>query len=284
MINLPAALSVIIIIIPPHGGEPIGQPQNQLQAPTSSTPQSAAPPIDLGHSMGSNNDGDDSNASCRPSDIIDLSRWKLTLPIGAQGSPKEVEPASLTSFISEPYFSPTSDCTAVQFRAPVNGVTTKGSKNPRSELREMAPDGSPASWSSSSGTHTMVLDEAFERLPEGRPALVGAQIHDDKDDITVFRLEGSNLYLTDGDNPHYKLITDSYQLGTRYQGAFEVSNNTVKAYYNGQLVASLPKTFSNAYFKAGAYTQANCSNASSCDQNNYGETAIYGIKLSHENQ
>jgi hypothetical protein len=128
----------------------------------------------------------------------------------------------------------------------------------------------------------MALDEAFGRLPEGKPALVGAQIHDDKDDITVFRLEGSNLYLTDGDNPHYKLVTDSYQLGTRYQGAFEVSNNTAKAHYNGQLVASLTKTFSNAYFKAGAYTQANCSNASSCDQNNYGETAIYGIKLSHE--
>ena len=231
---------------------------------------------------GRGNQGDD-RAGCQyPSQVIDLSKWKLTLPIGSEGSPKEITQPSLKTFMSKPYFQPTSDCNAVVFRAPVDGATTSGSKNPRSELREMGENGGSAAWSSSSGTHTLVVDEAFTKLPEGKPQLVGAQIHDDKDDISVFRLEGTNLYVTDGNNPHYKLVTSSYQLGTRYQAGFVVSDNTVKAYFNGKLVATLSKSFSSAYFKAGAYTQANCSNVSACDQNNYGETMIYGVKATHQ--
>ncbi len=46
-------------------------------------------------------------------------------------------------------------CDGVQFRAPVDGVTTSGSSYPRSELREMTDSGSSeASWSSTSGTHS----------------------------------------------------------------------------------------------------------------------------------
>jgi hypothetical protein len=236
----------------------------------------------VGGGVGGGSQGDDRGGCQYPSQVIDLSKWKLTLPIGSEGSPKEITQPSLKTFMSKPYFQPTSDCNAVVFRAPVDGATTSGSKNPRSELREMGENGGSAAWSSSSGTHTLVVDEAFAKLPEGKPQLVGAQIHDEKDDISVFRLEGTNLYITDGNNPHYKLVTSSYQLGTRYQAGFVVSDNTVKAYFNGKLVATLSKSFSGAYFKAGAYTQANCSNVSSCDQNNYGETMIYGVKATHQ--
>jgi len=235
---------------------------------------------------GSGDNGDDSESggrSCRyPAQILDLKAWKLTLPTGSAGSPKEITQPALATFTSTPWFQPTSDCAAVVFRSAVDGVTTKGSSYPRSELREMGDGGSAAGWSSSSGTHTMTVTEAFTKLPEGKPQLVGAQVHDESDDVSVFRLEGSNLYVTDGDNPHFKLVTSDYSLGTRFQARYVVSDGTVKAYYNGQLQATLAKSFSNAYFKAGAYTQANCEKASPCDSGNYGETMIYDLQVSHE--
>jgi hypothetical protein len=127
----------------------------------------------------------------------------------------------------------------------------------------------------------MRVVEAFTRLPSGKPHLVGAPIHDAADDITVFRLEGSNLYVTNGDDPHYKLVTSSYRLGTPFEARYVVSGGQVRAYYNGQLVATLAKSFSGAYFKAGAYTQANCANTSPCSANNYGETVIYDLQVTH---
>jgi len=224
---------------------------------------------------------------CRyPSDVLDLRGWKLTLPVGTARKPthpEEIRQPDLANFAMSPWFQQTSDCSGVTFRAAVNAPTTSGSHYPRSELREVTADGQDASWSSTSGTHIMSVVEAFTHLPEGKPELVGAQIHNDSDDITVFRLEGSSLYITDGDNPHYKLVTDHYVLGTKYEAKFIVTNGAVQAYYNGQLVATLPKAFTNAYFKAGAYTQANCERVAPapCAPENYGETVIYQLDVTH---
>jgi hypothetical protein len=204
------------------------------------------------------------------------------MPTGAEDKPTEVEQPKLASFGEAPWFQPAARCDGVTFRAPVNGVTTSGSHYPRSELREMTPDGNPASWSSDSGTHTFIVDEAFTALPQGRPNLVGAQIHDHTHDIAVFRLEGSNLYATQGNNAHYKLITDNYVLGTRFEAKFVVSHNTVQAFYNGTPQTTFPASFSDAYFKAGAYTQANCEQDSvPCSSSNYGETTIYNLHVEH---
>ena len=223
---------------------------------------------------------------CRhPADVLDLRDWKLTLPVGTDRKlthPQEIHQPDLADYQLPPWFQTTADCTGVVFRAAVNAPTTSGSHYPRSELREMTAGGSEnASWSSTSGTHTMTVTEAFTSLPQGKPHLVGAQIHDAADDITVFRLEGSNLYVTDGDDPHFKLITDQYVLGTKFEAKFVVSGGVVQAFYNGQLQATLAKNFSDAYFKAGAYTQANCERATPCSPDNYGETAIYQLAVTH---
>jgi hypothetical protein len=215
-----------------------------------------------------------------PADVLDLTNWKLTLPTGSAGSPTEIKQPALASYTNSPYFVVAGD--GVQFRAPVNGVTTSGSSNPRSELREMANNGtSNASWSSTSGTHTLVVRESFDVLPSVKPHLVGAQIHDADDDVTVFRLEGSSLYVTNGDTTHHKLVTSSYVLGTVYEAKFVVTGGKVKAYYNGVLQTTISKSFSGAYFKAGAYTQANCSNSSPCAATNYGQTTLHSLAVSH---
>ncbi|HTK64711.1 MAG TPA: polysaccharide lyase family 7 protein [Pseudonocardia sp.] len=217
----------------------------------------------------------------RPGRILNLDSWKLTLPIGAASKPTEIRGGQLASYSTD-YFKVGRTCNAVAFKAPVNGVTTSGSKNPRSELREMTGGGtSNAGWSSTSGTHTMVLTEAFTKLPDGKPQLVGGQIHDADDDVSVFRLEGSNLYVTNGDDTHYQLVTSKYVLGTPFEAKYVVSGGVIRAFYNGQLVATINKAFSGAYFKAGAYTQANCGNASPCSSSNYGEVLVYALKVTH---
>ncbi len=219
--------------------------------------------------------------ACSASEILDLRRWKLTLPAGDSESPTEILPDALRT-ASSTFFNPTDRCDGVVFRAPVTGTTTKGSSYPRSELRELGDDGSLAAWSSSSGTHAIAVMEAFTALPKGKPQLVGLQIHDGSDDVSVFRLEGTKLYVTRGDDPHYRLIDSGYQLGTAFTAAYLVQDDTIWAYYNGRAVAKMAGKFSAGYFKTGAYTQANCSNSSPCRDSNYGETVIHALRVSHD--
>jgi hypothetical protein len=143
--------------------------------------------------------------------------------------------------------------------------------------------GKPASWSATNGTHTLVVTEAFTHLPEVKPELVGAQIHDATHDITVFRLEGPTLYITDDNNPHYKLVTSNYVLGTRFQAKYVVAGGQIRVYYNDILQTTIrAPSLSGAYFTAGAYTQANCGNSAPCNNTNYGETAIYTLSVTHQ--
>jgi hypothetical protein len=221
-----------------------------------------------------------------PAQVLDLTNWKVTLPVASPDNakaPQEITQPTLAGFNQAPWFRVSPTCDAVLFRAPVNGTTTSGSKYPRSELREMTDNGSEvAGWSATAGTHWLTVTEAFVRLPSGKPELVGAQIHDADDDISVFRLEGTRLWITDGDNPHSKLITDHYALGTRFDAGFEVSDGQVRAFYNGALQTTLKHRFRGAYFKAGAYTQANCTNSAPCSADNYGETMIYALSVFHQ--
>jgi len=216
-----------------------------------------------------------------PGSVLNLDNWKVQLPTGTDGSPRQVKPPDLQTLDASPWFTTDSDCSAVQFRSPVNGARTANTGYPRSELRELTADGSLASWSSDSGTHTMTIDEAITHLPETKPEVVAGQIHNG-DDQATFRLSGTNLYVTNGDDSRYQLITDSYQLGTRFEARFTVSDDTIKAYYNGTLVATIDRSFTNGNFKAGVYTQANCVKSAPCSSSNYGETLIYQLTVSHD--
>ncbi|MEU0789683.1 polysaccharide lyase family 7 protein [Amycolatopsis sp. NPDC005961] len=225
-------------------------------------------------------DGGSGGSCAYPADVLDLRNWYEGLPTGQAEDPTVVKQPQLATFKADPWFVPTADCAGVRFRAAVDGVTTSGSGYPRSELRE-TKGADLASWSSTSGTSTMTIREAITHLPAGKPQVVAGQIHGSSDDITVFRLEGSNLYVTKGDDAHYKLITGGYQLGTVFEAKFVVSGGAVKAYYNGTLVTTISQKFSGAYFKAGAYTQANCGNSSPCSAGNYGEVVIHDLVVTH---
>jgi hypothetical protein len=172
----------------------------------------------------------------------------------------------------------------VIFRAHTGGATTSGSGYPRSELREMTNNGATnASWSSGSGTHTMEIDQAITHLPDLKRHIVAGQIHDGGDDVIVFRLEGSKLFIDiNGDDG--PTLTGNYVLGTRFKVKFVVSGNQTRCYYNDTLMYTLNQSYSGAYFKAGAYTQSSCTgtpgSSESCSA--YGEVVIYNVTVSHQ--
>lgn len=220
-----------------------------------------------------------------PSQIVDLSNWKLTLPIGEEESPTEVKQPQLASYKIDPWFVVENG--GIRFRAAVNGVTTSGSGYPRSELREMVDNGSAkASWSSTAGVHTLFIDQAITHVPEIKQDIVAGQIHDADDDIIVIRLEYPKLFVNvDGDN--VATLDENYTLGKRFAIRFVVQNGKTEVFYNNNIAPSytLNKKYSDAYFKAGVYTQSNCDREKSsllCNDNNFGEVIIYKVSAAHE--
>jgi Alginate lyase len=223
-----------------------------------------------------------------PSQVLNLTNWKITLPIDANGNTSgtatEVKQPDLDDFSISPYFRVTSTGTGVSFKAHCGGATTSGSGYPRSELREMKNNGSAnASWSSGSGTHTMEIEQSIKQLPVKKPEVIAGQIHDGTSDVIAFRLEGDNLIIDAGGTTKATL-TGSYVLGTKFTVKFVVSGNQTKCYYNGSLRYTLNKSFGTAYFKAGVYTQSSCKGVKkvpgeSCDA--LGEVIIYKLTVTH---
>lgn len=218
-----------------------------------------------------------------PSEVLDLSDWKVTLPIGEDEDPTEISQPDLDGYSHDPFFTVSGSGDAVRFRAPVNGVTTGGSGYPRSELREMEDGGGDETeWSSTSGTHTLTVREAFTHLPKEKPEVVGAQIHGGDDDVTALRVKGEELWITEGDTSEHHLITDEYELGTVFELKYVVSGGEIEVYFNGELETTLDHSDPTNYFKAGAYTQADCEKSSPCSEDNYGEVEIHDLKVTHE--
>lgn len=219
-----------------------------------------------------------------PTHIINLTNWKLTLPIGAQESPTEIKQPQLATYTNNPWFIVSGG--GVRFRSAVNGVTTSGSGYPRSELREMFNNGTTnASWSSSSGTHTMVIEEAITALPATKKHVVAGQIHDGTNDVIVIRLEDKKLFIDIGGS-NGPILDANYTLGKHFTVKFEATGGKTNIYYNNNTTPAytLTRSYSGAFFKAGAYTQSNCSKEAStlCNANNYGEVIIYRLEVTHQ--
>ena len=217
-----------------------------------------------------------------PSDILNLTNWKLTLPVDTShaGSPDEYKQPELDGYQDANYFHVNSAKDGVVFKAHCGGYTTSGSGYPRSELREMTSNGSAnASWSTTSGTHTMEIRQMVTHLPVAKPHVVVGQIHDANDDVIVFRLEGTKLFV-DQNGVNGPVLTSNYQLGTVFTVKFVAKNGGVECYYNGQYIYTYQVSTSGCYFKAGCYTQSNTSKGDAASA--YGEVVIYNVTVSHQ--
>jgi hypothetical protein len=217
-----------------------------------------------------------------PGDLLDLTNWKITLPVPAEDgqSPLEIEQPELDTYAIDPWFTVSPD--HVTFRANAGGFTTSGSSYPRSELREMTDGGAArADWSMTSGVHTMTITEAITHLPEVKPHAVAGQIHDAEDDVVMIRLESTRLYV-EGGGVDLGVLDEDYQLGDVFTVRIVATEGRIDVYYQDM---SAPKVSVNAqndgcYFKAGVYTQSNESKGDSADA--YGEVAIYDLTVTHE--
>jgi hypothetical protein len=217
-----------------------------------------------------------------PADVLNLTAWKVTLPKTKDGKVVEIFQPALATY-SDEFFSLNAARTGIKFKVFHGGGTTSNSSNPRSELREMLPDGSNEfEWSTKTGTSSMEIRGKVNRLTKVKPHVVIAQIHDGDDDLSVFRVEGDSLYITDGDNTHAYLVSNHFELNTEYTIKFEVSGGKVSYYYNGQKVPfTLSTSDTSVYFKAGNYLQSNPKTAPSESPSEYSEVEILDLKVSH---
>ncbi|PHQ35875.1 polysaccharide lyase family 7 protein [Rhodopirellula bahusiensis] len=215
-----------------------------------------------------------------PAEVLDLSRWRLTLPIGAEGEgkPDEIRQPELDTFSNPEYFHVT-DSHGVVFRAHCGGVTTKGSSFPRSELREMSPDGvTRADWGTEENTiHTLSMKVAITATPAKKRHVVCAQIHDAEDDLMMVRLEGEKLFV-ERNKIGDVMIDRHYQLGTPFELEIRAGQGHVRVSYNGEEVMDWKVARKGCYFKAGCYTQSNPKKGD--EENSFGEVVISKLQLS----
>jgi hypothetical protein len=80
------------------------------------------------------------------------------------------------------------------------------------------------------------------------------------------------------------LLDPNYTLGKKFTVKFVVKDNKLDVYYNGSAnpVYSTTIATTENYFKAGGYTQSNCTFETDCSSNNYGEAKIYSLSVTHE--
>jgi hypothetical protein len=212
-----------------------------------------------------------------PAELIDTNEWYLTLPTGKKGSPDTIDGSKLANYHSK-FFALNEQRNGIVFSAGADGVTTKNSHYPRSELREM--DGSKkAAWSNTSGTHTFDVREAFTQLPDSKPEVVGVQIHDDKDDVMQIRLEGKKLIVQYNDGKSEQVLDPSYQLGTPFDTKIVAAGGKVDVLYNGEKKATLPLSGSGWYWKVGTYVQSNGSHGDGSSST--GAVTVYKADIAH---
>ena len=129
---------------------------------------------------------------------IDLSHWKLTLPVSKKDQPgKALEILSLNGFSMAPYFVPHAD--GITFSASVGGARTPLTRYPRSELREMSGK-AKVSWRVAKGgtlSATLKVDELpqVEKISGGPlPAAVPQRVPG-PGRIIIGQIQGPNVEL-----------------------------------------------------------------------------------------
>ena len=223
----------------------------------------------------------DSGPSPSPGTVLNLTDWKLQLPLPADqpGQVEEVNWPALNSYSSW-YFQVNAAGNGVVFRATAGGAKTPGTVFARSELRQMTDDGTrQAAWSSVDSTWSMTVREAITELPPVHPAIVAGQIHGTGSHyVALVRLDGHRLWVKTAAGSAGTLDPD-YQLGTIVTITLVASGDLINIYYNGALKVELRERCIGCYFKAGAYLQSNTKWDAPAA---YGEVVIYDLTVSNQ--
>lgn len=214
-----------------------------------------------------------------PGRVLDLSHWRLTLPVDTDraGRPDEIRQPQLLTFADPLYFAVNGSGDAVVFRAHCGGVPTRGSKFPRCELREIRADGERAWWSTSGPqSHTLTMQAAITKTPSVKQHVVCAQIHDDKDDLLMVRLEGTKLFV-ERNEVERVMLTRKYVLGTPFSLKIQAGQGRVRLWYDNQLCMDWKVARERCYFKAGCYTQSSVERGDQPEA--VGEVVIFDLSV-----
>jgi hypothetical protein len=253
-------------------------PGSATRAPSGATlPPGKAEVTASGRPASGGADGGRDRPATRPSQVLDLRNWYLTLPTGSAGHPDTVRQPDLDGYSSR-FFQVDPRGDGVVLTANAGGVTTKNSTYPRSELREMN-GAEMASWSNRTGTHTLSVRQAVTELPTAKPELVTAQIHDAESDVMEVRLEDKRLIAQYADGEKEFVVDPDYTLGTPYDLQLVATDGRIDVLYNGRPAGSIPQSGTGWYFKTGSYLQSNTEKGDAADA--VGKVVLYQVRVIH---
>ena len=223
-----------------------------------------------------------------PGGNFDLSVWELQLPIGSPGSPTTIPPSELEGadgYTNPAYFWTDKNDGSMTFWDPESGVTTPNSSYPRSELREMNPDGSAADWALP-GTHTL---SANLRIVSVTKSVCVGQVHlgsggsSTKPLLELYYAPDGTITLGTENSPdggQTRHAVGSVPLGTRWSYTIAITGgNTIRLTVNGTTTTyPIASSFFayRQYFKAGDYNQSASSSTS-----NGAKVKFYSLTVSH---
>lgn len=230
-----------------------------------------------------------------PKLLIDLSKFKLTLPInsagGTTGKAIDIKPSELNGnpgYSSKYFYTDTTG--AVVFYAPANGATTtpgSGSDHTRSELREIYTGAGSTEWNNSIGG-TMSAVVRIDRVADKTGKAIIGQIHGLSSimvlvyyDIAKKTIEAR--YFPSPYNKTYQNIVfaSNVNLGAEISYSIQWIGSSASVTVNGKTIStSTPAVWNKVpvYFKAGAYSSTSNS-GNSADAAT--QVAFYSLAVQH---
>lgn len=214
---------------------------------------------------------------------IDLANWHLTLPIKRddRSDAKIIYNPELMNFDNE--FFKRTPTGSIMFSCNAGGATTKNSKYPRSELREMNNQ-KRASWSAYDYSE-MTCTLTIHAIPLVKKDVVVCQIHDGKSDVMEVLIKNSRLYVrgsVGSKTKDYGTLEGKYVLGTKFKVRIVCRGGRIKVYYNNSTTPKLDFKYvgdDKNYFKAGCYMQSNPSKGE--DPNTLAKVEVFALNVKH---
>ncbi|MEH2182095.1 polysaccharide lyase family 7 protein [Nostoc sp.] len=217
-----------------------------------------------------------------PADVLDLSKWKITLPISLNSPPNsnkatEIKQPQLKTYSNSEYFRLNAAKNGVLFKAIAGGArTSTNTAYARSELREMQDDGTEsAAWSCTNTDHGMYLEQTLLHSTTKKPEATIAQIHDSKNDLMMVKYFGPDfangstdigkLEARFNNDTTTKLLDSTYKIGdpmtidiaVRSGGNVNVTYKNLRSGVTSSTgTVKMTGIIGSCYFKAGIYIQA----------------------------
>ncbi len=217
-----------------------------------------------------------------PAQLINLKNWYLTLPIGQKNDPNCVFQPTLDRFVDPRFFFVDNQKNAGVLIADCGGVTTKGSRYGRCELRECTNGGKDkAAWDTDKGEHTMTYTASVEELPAVKPSVIVGQIHATEKYLILIKISKNKLQVQHS-GKIVGILDDNFQIGKKFSIKIIVRNNITHIYYDDmtKVKVRISSKASKCYFKVGAYVQSNTSTGDKPDA--CAKVCLYDINVEHK--